>query len=356
MPTLMTPGPTAVPPEVRKAMGRQIQNPDVDPEFNVLYRELTNDLARVYDTDDDVVVLGGEGMLGLEAAVASLVDPGDEVLCLANGPFGEGFADFVELYGGEPVVYEASWRGGFDVETVKDYVEGNDLAVATMVHCETPTGLLNDLDEILGTLSDAGVLTIVDAVSSLGGTPVPTNADAVIGASQKCFSAPPGLTTLSISDEAWATIEATERRSFYTSLELWRDPDLDEPHAFPYTHLVSNCYGLDVAVQRLREEGFASVYRRHETVAEECRKRGAKLGLDPYPADESLYSPTVTAFEVDANASLIVEEVLADHDIRLATGLGEIADDVIRVGHMGYAADGERVVAAMEALGEVLED
>ena len=213
METLMTPGPTEVPPDVREAMGRQIQNPDVDLEFNVLYEELTDELARVYDTDDEVVVLGGEGMLGLEASVASLVDPGDEVLCLANGPFGEGFADFVELYDGEPIVYEASWRAGFDVDVVKDYLEANDIDVATMVHCETPTGLLNDLDEILDALSDAGVITVVDAVSSLGGTPVPTNADVVIGASQKCFSAPPGLTTLSISDDAWEKIEATETRA-----------------------------------------------------------------------------------------------------------------------------------------------
>jgi aspartate aminotransferase-like enzyme len=356
MTTLMTPGPTAVPPDVREAMARRIQNPDVDPEFNVLYEELTDDLARVYDTDDDVVVLGGEGMLGLEASVASLVEPGDEVLCLANGPFGEGFADFVELYGGEPIVYEASWRGEFDVEAVRDYLDANDVAVATMVHCETPTGLVNDLDGIVDTLSDAGVLTVVDAVSSLGGMPVPTTADVVIGASQKCLSAPPGLTTLSISDDAWERIEATEDRSFYASLDPWREPDLEEPYAFPYTHLVSNCYGLEVAVQRLLEEGLASVYRRHEAVAEECRERGREIGLDPYPADESLYSPTVTAFEIDANASKVVERVLAEHDVRLATGIGEIADDVLRVGHMGYAADGERVVEAMDALAEVLED
>ena len=354
MATLMTPGPTEVPPDVRQAMARQIQNPDVDLEFNVLYQELTDALARVYDTDDDVVVLGGEGMLGLEASVASLVQPGENVLCLANGPFGEGFAEFVELYDGEPIVYEASWRGGFDVETVKDYLESNHVEVATMVHCETPTGLLNDLEEIVATLADAGVITVVDAVSSLGGTPTPSNGDVVIGASQKCFSAPPGLTTLSISDEAWAKVEATERRSFYTSLELWREPDLDEPYAFPYTHLVSNCYGLEVAVERLLEEGLSSVYHRHEAVAEECRDRGREMGLEPYPADEALYSPTVTAFEVKANATRIVERVLAEHDVRLATGLGEIADDVIRVGHMGYAADGERVADTMNALEDVL--
>jgi len=354
MPTLMTPGPTEVPPDVREAMARQIQNPDVDPEFNVLYEELTDALARVYDTDDEVVVLGGEGMLGLEASVASLIDPGDEVLCLANGPFGEGFADFVDLYGGDPIVYEASWRAGFDVERVTDYLEANDVAVATMVHCETPIGLLNDLDEVLETLADAGVITVVDAVSSLGGTPVPTDADVVIGASQKCFSAPPGLTTLSISDDAWARIEATEGRSFYASLEPWHDPDLEEPYAFPYTHLVSNCYGLEVAVERLLEEGLASVYRRHETVAEECRERGREIGLDPYPAEESLYAPTVTAFEIGANASQVVDEVLEEHDVRLATGLGEIANDVLRVGHMGYAADGERVAATMDAVADVL--
>ncbi|WP_137283275.1 pyridoxal-phosphate-dependent aminotransferase family protein [Halorussus salinisoli] len=355
---LMTPGPTAVPPDVREAMSRPIVNPDVEARFSSYYEELLEKVGRVYDTDDDVLVLSGEGMLGLEASVASLVEPGDEVLCLANGIFGEGFADFVEMHGGETVVHDAPFDSGFDVEAVKAVVEDHDFAAATMVHCETPTGLLNDLGEILNLLDEAGVVTIVDAVSSLGGTEVPTDAiDVCLGASQKCFSSPPGLTTLSVSDRAWAKVEATEQDTFYTSLEPWRDVDLpdDDPPHLPYTHAISNLYALEASLDRLLDEGVENVYDRHEAVARQCRERGRDLGLEPFADAEALCSPTVTAFEVEGRAADLRRRLETDHGVVVATGLGELADDVLRVGHMGYNADDERVERTMDALADVLD-
>jgi aspartate aminotransferase-like enzyme len=355
---LMTPGPTAVPPDVLDAMARPPVNPDVQAEFSPFHRDLLDKLARVYDTDDDVLALSGEGMLGLEASVASLVAPGDEVLCLANGIFGEGFAEFAEMHGGDPVVHDVPADAGLDAEAVKETVENHDFAVATMVHCETPTGVLNDFEEILGVLQDAGVLTVVDAVSSLGGTPVPTDGiDVCLGASQKCFSSPAGLTTVSVSDAAWAKVEETDQDTFYASLAPWRDAEIPEdsaPH-LPYTHAVSNLYALDASLDRLLDEGLASVYDRHESVAERCRERGRDLGLEPFAADESLWSPTVTAFRADGRASDLQERLENDHGVVLATGLGDMADDVLRVGHMGYNADAHRVERAMDALAAVLD-
>ncbi|WP_115864987.1 pyridoxal-phosphate-dependent aminotransferase family protein [Halorussus litoreus] len=355
---LMTPGPTALPPEVRDAMGRPLINPDVEAEFASEYEALLDKLAAVYGTDDDVLVLSGEGMLGLEASVASLVSPGDDVLCLANGIFGEGFSDFVEMQGGNPVVHEAPFDAGFDVEAVKDAVEEHEFTAATLVHCETPTGLLNDFEEILGVLQDAGVLTVVDAVSSLGGTPVPVeNIDVCLGASQKCFSSPPGLTTLSVSDRAWAEVEDTEQDSFYTSLAPWRDVEFEEgePVFLPYTHAVSNLYALDASLDRLLDEGLDNVYQRHEAVAEQCRERGRELGLEPFPESDDLCSPTVTAFRAEGRAGDLKRRLETDHGIVVATGLGEFADDVLRVGHMGYNADPGRVERTMDALADVLE-
>ena len=354
---LMTPGPTALPPEVKEAMSRDIVNPDVEAEFTSYYRTLREKLARVYDTDDEMVILAGEGILGLEASVASLVAPGDEVLCLANGVYGEGFADFAEMHGGDPTVHDAPFESGFDPEEVKSLVEDDEFAVATLVHCETPTGLLNDFEEVLGVLRDAGVLTVVDAVSSLGGTPVPVESiDVCLGASQKCFSSPPGLTTLSVSDRAWEKVEATEQDTFYTSLAPWRGLDFegDDPVWLPYTHAVSNLYALDASLDRLLDEGLENVFDRHERVAERCRERGRALGLEPF-ADADHRSPTVTAFEVDGTATAIRKRLENDHGVVVATGLGEMADDVLRVGHMGYNADEDRVETTMDALADVLE-
>ncbi|WP_276300856.1 pyridoxal-phosphate-dependent aminotransferase family protein [Halorussus lipolyticus] len=355
---LMTPGPTAVPPEVREAMAQAPLNPDVQAEFSPFYRDVLDKLSAVHGTDDDALVLSGEGMLGLEASVASLVEEDDEVLCLANGLFGAGFADFVEMHGGEAVVHEAPRDSGFDPETVKSAVEDHDFAVATMVHCETPTGLLNDLGEILSVLQDAGVVTIVDAVSSLGGAPVPTeDIDVCLGASQKCLSSPPGLTTLSVSDRAWQKVEQTDQDTFYTSLEPWRDVEIpdDQPPHLPYTHAVSNLYALDASLDRLLDEGLENAFDRHAEVAEFCRERGRDLGLEPVPADDALCSPTVTAFRVDSRASDLQARLESDHGVVVATGLGEMADDVLRVGHMGYNADRQRVAETMDALAEVFE-
>jgi aspartate aminotransferase-like enzyme len=353
---MMTPGPTTLPPEVREAIGRELVNPDVDPGFTADYRRLLGKLATVHGTDDDVVVLGGEGILGLEASVASLVAPGETVLCLANGLYGEGFADFVETHGGEPVVYSVEEGAAFDRSEVGALVEEHDPVAATMVHCETPTGLLNDLDEVLGVLRDAGVLTVVDAVSSLGGAPVPTDRiDVCLGASQKCFSSPPGLSTLTVSERAWEKVEATPQDSFYTSLEPWRGIDLDTDEAvlLPYTHLSSNCYALEASIDLLLEEGLESVHERHETVAERCRERGREIGLDPFPP-AGRCSPTVTAFDVDGDAGAICEAVRERHGVVLSTGLADHADDIVRVGHMGYNADRERVDVTMDALADVL--
>ena len=367
---LMTPGPTAVPAAVRDAMSRELINPDVDPEFHRIYDRLTDRLATVYGVDQpadggdgqddgdaatrDVVVPGGEGILGLEAAVASLVEPGTEVLCLSNGLYGDGFADFVESYGGEATVVGADYDAPLPLADL-DAVLGDDdheFDLATMVHCETPTGTLNDLDPVLDLLkaADGEILTVVDAVSSLGGVEVPTDRiDVCLGASQKCFSAPPGLATAAISDRAWAAMAEREPHSLYTNFLPWRDT----ADGFPYTHLTTEVVALDAALGLWLEEGLGAVRERHRAAAARCRERGADLGLAPYP-DPERSSPTVTAFEVPGRAETLQAALREEHDVLVATGLGASADDILRVGHMGHAARVERVDEAMDALADVL--
>ncbi|WP_137291690.1 pyridoxal-phosphate-dependent aminotransferase family protein [Natronorubrum halophilum] len=351
-----TPGPTTVPPPVREAMAETQPNPDIEPAFTERYTEVCAKLAEVYGTDDDVVVLGGEGILGLEAAIASLVEPGDRALCVSNGLYGDGFADFVESYDGDPELVSTPYDEGDDLETVETALEeaaaaGEPFALATMVHCETPTGTLNDLGPVLDLLDDHGVLSVVDAVSSLGGTPVPTDRiDVCLGASQKCFSAPPGLTTAAISERAWTAMEERDQSSLYTNFLPWRDVS----DGFPYTHLPANVAALDTALDRLLEEGLETVFARHEEAAERCRERGSELGLDPYP-DPERCSPTVTAFSLPGDAKRVQQRVAAEANVVLATGLGDLADDVLRLGHMGYNADLEKVDRAMDAVAAVLE-
>ncbi|WP_144797890.1 pyridoxal-phosphate-dependent aminotransferase family protein [Halorubrum depositum] len=362
---LMTPGPTAVPDPVREAMSRELINPDVDPEFRRIYDRLTDRLATVYGVGSgeggegggparDVVVPGGEGILGLEAAIASLVEPGTEVLCLSNGLYGDGFADFVESYGGEATLVSADYDEALPLAALESELADGDTEfdVATMVHCETPTGTLNDLGPALDLLAgtDGETLTVVDAVSSLGGVQVPTERiDVCLGASQKCFSAPPGLTTAAISDRAWAAMEEREPHSLYTNFLPWRDTS----EGFPYTHLTTEVVALDAALGLWLEEGLDAVRERHTEAAARCRERGAELGLEPYPEPERS-SPTVTAFEVPGRAEELQSRLREERDVLVATGLGELADDILRIGHMGHNARVERVDETMDALGDVL--
>jgi len=353
---LFTPGPTAVPPAVREAMAQPQPNSAVQSAFADRYDRLCENLQEVYDTDHDVIVPGGEGILGLEAAIASLVAPGDRVCCISNGLYGDGFAEFVTDYDGEPELVSAPYDEGYDLDAIETALaaadeSGDPFTAATLVHCETPTGTVNDLEPVLDLLEEYDVLSVVDAVSSLGGTPVPTDRiDVCLGASQKVFSAPPGLTTVAVSDRAWDAMEAREPTSLYTNLLPWRDVS----DGFPYTHLDANVAALDVAVERLVDEGREAVYERHDRAAARCRERGAELGLELYP-DETRSSPTVTAFHVPGEANAIQQRVDRDHDIVLATSLGELADDILRVGHMGYNADVEKVDRVMDAIGAVLD-
>ncbi|ERH07829.1 MAG: serine-pyruvate aminotransferase/archaeal aspartate aminotransferase [Halonotius sp. J07HN4] len=264
---LFTPGPTAVPADVRKAMAQTQPNSAVQSEFAERYDRLCTNLQQVYDTDHDVIVPGGEGILGLEAAIASLVAPGDRVLCVSNGIYGDGFTDFVADYDGEATLVSAPYDAGYDLGAIEEALAdaeeaGEPFTLATAVHCETPTGTLNDLAPVLDLLDEYDVLSVVDAVSSLGGTAVPTDRiDVCLGASQKCFSAPPGLMTAAVSDRAWETMEEREPTSLYTNLLPWRDTS----DGFPYTHLDANVAALDVAVQRVLDEGVETALDRHRT-------------------------------------------------------------------------------------------
>lgn len=364
----MTPGPTAVPEPVRDAMSRELINPDVDPRFREIYDRLTERLAAVYGVESggsgaagapgddarDVVALGGEGILGLEAAVASLVEPGTEVLCLANGLYGEGFADFVESSGGDPTVVSANHDEPLPLDALDDALaaDDGDFDLATMVHCETPTGTLNDIGSALDRIeaADSDLLTVVDAVSSLGGVSVPTDRiDVCLGASQKCFSAPPGLATAAVSERAWAAMEERDPHALYANFLPFRDVS----DGFPYTHLTTEVVALDEALGLLLDEGLDAVRERHATAAARCRERGAELGLEPVP-DPGRSSPTVTAFEVPGRAAALQERLREEHDVTLATGLGEDAGDILRVGHMGHNARVDRVEETMDALAAVL--
>lgn len=354
---MMSPGPSAVHQEVRNARAVAFRNPDEDLDFVEEYHELCRRISRLLGNEDyETLILGGEGILGLEAAVATLTEPGDRVLVLDNGVFGAGFADFVRLYGGEPVLYTCSYEVPLDPVALRAYLEqDHGFKYATLVHCDTPSGMCNDVAALCPLLQEFGLLTLVDAVASLFGEPLDVNCgmDLVCGGSQKALSAPPGLSFVSISPRAWMLMQerATPVASFYANLLTFCS--YYEDKWFPYTMPSSDIAGLRVAVERVERDG--EKYIRHARLARACRAALKAGGLALYP--QSGYAATVTAFVVPEGlrAADILAEMRQTHGILISGSFGPFAGKLLRIGHMGESAREVDLQETLVALQKTLE-
>ncbi len=356
---LMIPGPSQVREGVLAARAAAVSPMDSDPAFVALYRDTCQRITRLSGGDDkyETLILNGEGMLGLEAAVASLTEPGDRVLVLDNGVFGAGFADLVRIYGGIPVPYTVDDRRGLDPIALGYFLKaGHKFKYATLVHCETPSGLLNEIGRLCPLLKSHGILTLVDAVSSQFAEPINASMgiDLLCGASQKALSAPSGLSFVTISPEGWAAIRnrKTPIASFYANLQNFSS--YFEDCWFPYTMPVSDIHGLAAALDLV--EGDPGFQARHAHIARACRGALQKAGLELYP--QGTPANTVTAFCVPTGTTdkAILEKLLLEHQIMLTGSFGTMAGKVIRIGHMGANCNEGDMVETMDALCRVLGD
>lgn len=355
---IMTPGPTQVAENVWKARSLPCTNPDLDESFYEFYRETCQLISRLLKTENETIIMGGEGILGLEAACASLTEPGDRVLVLDNGVFGRGFEDFVTMYGGEAVLYTTDYQMPLDPEALEQYLaEDHQFKYATLVHCDTPSGMLNPIDRLCPVLKKYGILTVVDSVSAMFGEPVRVDEyqiDILCGGSQKAISAPPGLTLVTVSQ---AAKEAMDRRrtpiaSFYANIKAFEG--YYEKKWFPYTMPISDIYGLRAALDNIKEDG--NMLKRHDRIAEACRKALTEAGLTLY--QKAGFSNTVTVFEVpkETTAAAILRRMREEHNIMLAGSFDVLKGQVIRIGHMGNNANVEDMTETMRALEEVLTE
>lgn len=349
---IMTPGPTQVAENVRMARSLECTNPDLDEAFVEFYKETCEEISSLLKTKNETLILSGEGILGLEAACASMTVPGDKVLVLDNGIYGRGFADFVSMYGGKPEVYTVDYKNTIDTAALEAYLnEHHDYKYATVVHGDTPSGMLNDVFRICPLLKQFGIMTVVDSVSAMFGEPLNVDEcqiDILCGGSQKVVSAPPGLTFVVISDDAKKAMEdrTTPIASFYANLKTFKH--YYEEKWFPYTMPISDIYGLRAAIDNIAAD--KDILKRHEIIAEASRKAVVEAGLKLYL--ESGFSNTVTVFEVPEETTDrdILQTMRNEHNIMLAGSFDCLAGKVIRIGHMGSNATVENVSETFEAL------
>lgn len=337
---IMTPGPTQVAENVRLARSLECTNPDLDEEFVEFYKETCEKISSLLHTSNETLILSGEGILGLEAAIASMTEPGDKVLVLDNGIYGKGFADFVTMYGGRPELYSRDYQETFNVKKLEEFLKNShDYKYATVVHGDTPSGMLNDISAICPLLKKYGILTVVDSVSASFGEPMNIDdwkVDIMCGGSQKVVSAPPGLTFVVVSDDAKKSMadRKTPIASFYANLTAFAH--YYEKKWFPYTMPISDIYGLRAAIDNIAAD--PAILSRHAKIASASRKAITGAGLNLYL--HSGYSSTVTVFEVPegTTAEAILEGVKKDYNIMLAGSFDVLAGKVIRIGHMGNNA------------------
>lgn len=354
------PGPTSVRENVRLERAKITTNPDVDEEFVEFYKNACDKIGKIIYTKNSVYILSGEGILGLEAACASLTEPGDRVLVLDNGIYGRYFKDFVEIYGGKCVYFSDDYKKSIDTEKLNKFLEkDHNFKYATIVHCDTPTGVLNDLSKICPALKKYGILTVVDSVSAMAGEKIKVDewqVDVALGGSQKAFSAPAGLTMASVSEKAKEIMKSRKSpiAGFYCNLNIWENYYKEK--WFPYTMPISDIMGLSKAADNILNEGIENVLNRHERIANATRKAIKEYGLELFLNDG--YSNTVTAVKIPEyiGALKLKSHMLSKYNTLIITSLKPYDNEILRIGHMGENAFEEKIVYALNIIDKSLRD
>lgn len=356
-PIPMIPGPVALHPRVLAVMGQDVGSGHIEEDFASLYHATSRNMAKLMGTTHQVALMTGEGMLALWAALKSTLKPGDAVVSVGTGVFGDGIGQMAASIGCRvtPVSLPYNTTLG-DLGPVEDAIRKTRPVMITAVHCETPSGTLNPLAE-LGRLKQALQVPLfyVDAVASIGGAPVEADAwhvDLMLGGSQKCLSAPPSMSMVGVSPAAWEIIEAVDYKG-YDALKPFRR--VVEERLCPYTPYWHGLASLYAATQVLLEEGLEAVFARHEAVAAHCRAGLSRLGLPLWPAPDAVNSPTVTAAMVpEIHGWARWQQRLRDRGLVCSGSFGPMDGKVFRLGHMGTQASVALVDQALEAIADAL--
>ena len=356
-PIPMVPGPVKVAREVLDVYQINYGSADLESEFLELYNQTEANLKKIMSTKNRVVIQTGEGMLALWSALKSCLVPGDRVLSIATGVFGEGIGDMAVSVGADVRKISLAYNETIsDMDEIRTVIESFKPKMITVVHCETPSGTLNPLAEIGRIKKDQEVsLLYVDAVASIGGVPVLTdewNVDLCLGGSQKCLSCLADMAFLSVSEAAWEIIDQVDYVG-YDALKPFRTAQSE--HYFPYTPNWHGIAGLNAGAELILEKGLSESYSRHQENARFCRKEIAQMGLALFPSDNAIPSPTVTAVNVpDGITWQEFDAKLRQQGLVVAGSYGPLADKVFRLGHMGMQADIDLVTQALDVIRKVL--
>jgi len=342
---LMTPGPTMLPPRVLEAMGRQIIHHRTK-EFEVVFDGLQEDLKYVFQTKNIILIFASSGTGAMESAVVNLFSPGDKVLAVSIGSFGDRFAEIASAFSLEVQKLSVQWGEAVDPIQVKNILDGdseNRIKAVLMTHNETSTGVTNDVEAIARLTRNSGRLLVVDAISSLGGIDLQRDnwgVDVVLTGSQKALMAPPGLSFACLSDKAWEACNRSKLPKFYWDYKKYRKGILKEVSENPpYTPAISLMSGQAEALKIIREEGLASIFERQARLALATQLGAKALGLELFPKQD-ISSHIITA--IKAPEGIDIEKVRKimnlKYDIMVTGGQKHLKGKILRIGHCGYCS------------------
>jgi aspartate aminotransferase-like enzyme len=356
---LMIPGPTRVAPRVLKAMSENIVN-HRSAIFGKILSEATEMMSDVFKTNNKSYLITGSGTAAMEASMANILTPGDKILNIVGGKFGQRFSQIVESFGGQPQVIDVEWGKAVNPDKIGYALEEDEnIKAVTVVHNETSTGVANPIKEIGKIMSDYNALYVVDTVSSLAGDDVDVDGygiDICVTGSQKCMAAPPGMAAITLSDDAWKVVEQTNPKSYYLNMKKYRKSGNAEPPETPYTPSVSLMYAMHEALDIIMEEGLVNRVKRHQIAAQATRNAIKALNLELFP-DESVSSTTVTAIKMPEGVTdgELRGTMRNKYRVELAGGQDHLKGNIFRIGHMGNITHRE-IITTISALEMTLRE
>lgn len=348
---LMIPGPTPVPPTVTAAMSMPVTGHRAGP-FAKMHERVVEKLKKVFQTENDIFVITNSGTGALETAIANTVSPGDKVLSLITGNFGERFASIAKAYKAEVIEVDFGYGNDVDLAVVEKYLgEHPDVKVVLATQNETSTGVCNDIAGIGALVAKTPALLLVDGVSGVGAIEIKVDqwgVDILCTASQKAFMLPPGLAMVSVSDKAWEISKANKSPRFYFSLPAFKK--VYDKWNTAYTPAVSLFYGLEASLDMMLAEGLDNVYARHALLARAARAGAKALGLKLLSKDSCASNALTGVWSPEGiGADALRKTIKNEFGVAFAGGQGVVKGKIFRIAHMGFC-DKMDIIIAISAL------
>lgn len=354
---LLLPGPTPVPDRVLRAMSKPMIN-HRGPEFREILIDVTEGVKKVYCTESDLLIYPSSGTGAMEAAVVNFLSPGDKVLAVSIGVFGDRFAQIAEEFGAQVEKMDFPWGEAADPEKIRERLardKNHEIKAVLITHNETSTGVFNDVKAIKETAGNHPALFIVDAVSGLSVVELKMDEwkiDVVVSGSQKAFMMPPGLSFMAFNDRAMSSYKKNSNCKFYW--DIGAGLNYLEKGQNPFTPAISLYYGLEEALKMMFEEGIEKILKRHSNYRTMARAAIKEMGLKMLAADECA-SPALTSVIAPEGigANKIRKMMQEEFDIVMAGGQKNLDDVIFRLGHLGYVRELD-LIAVLAGLETVL--